>query len=138
MNATTRFNRAAIAACVPFTGTIALTQLDIFRSLDEVRKPVADAGAEPVVFASYVPILAIIYMVSALPVIILAFGASTITKWAALAVSLLLFLFHCSHIVEHVAYGDTWGGAMILVTSVIPYGLVLWLIFRTNTTVQEQ
>lgn len=74
--------------------------------------------------------IAVIFAISGLPVILLALRPSAVSRWIAFGLVLLLFLFHAIHIAEHAMYGEYAGAGLILLTGLVPYALVLYMLFR--------
>ncbi|MEM0928639.1 MAG: hypothetical protein AAGI89_05020 [Pseudomonadota bacterium] len=124
-----RFRTAAIAATIPFLGTIALTQVGIFQIMAASGSAAAEGGngfeAFDPALADFVPFMSVLYMLSAIPVIVLVLSPSARTKWSAITVSGLLLLAHAAHILEHIAGADYWGSLLIIVTAVVPYSVVI-------------
>ncbi|MEM1106506.1 MAG: hypothetical protein AAGH87_08955 [Pseudomonadota bacterium] len=131
-----RFKQAAILAMVPLIGLIGLLTIEAFSVMAEAGRLSAGGGngldAFSAEFANFIPIIGGMMILSALPIILLALGPNPITKWTTFGLVLLLFLANAAHIAEHVVYGDFLGAGVILATGVLPYGLVLYLVFRAK------
>ncbi|MEM9423066.1 MAG: hypothetical protein AAF986_11330 [Pseudomonadota bacterium] len=122
--------RAGIATAVPFLGAIALSQFALFHVVGEAGTNGIEAFDPG--YGEAASFLVYVYSLSAVPMILIALGLSTITRWVTVGVCGLLTLYHALHVVEHVGEGDVPGVAIIVVTALIPYGIAIWLLLKPS------
>lgn len=132
MDMQTRWMRAGLATVVPFLGNLGLTQIGIFQIMGEAGREAA-AGENGFAvfdpsFADFAPIITVLYALSALVIILIALGASQVTRWGALILSGLLLLANGAHIIEHVMGADYWGAGLIVIAAVVPYAIAIKLL----------
>lgn len=99
MRANERMQTAAIALILPFLGSLAIAQIEIFRVLG------ADNAAP--IEAPNLDLFALFFCVSALPIILLSLGAAPWIRWLAFVFAALFVVAHTAHAVEH-AMAQDW------------------------------
>ena len=137
MSYESNFQRAGLAAVVPFLGGgLALTQVGLMGIIGYAGKVAEEGGNAFEYFYpgmhDFAPIMAILYTVSALPILLMVLKPSAMTKWLTIVLSVLLFAMHGYHAVEHVAEADYPGIALLVITAMIPYIMVIYLLLTAK------
>ncbi|MEO1044564.1 MAG: hypothetical protein AAFX04_03905 [Pseudomonadota bacterium] len=110
-------------------GVLALILMEVIRG---VEKGANDLSVPPV------SMLVGLLCVSALPIIALSTSRAAWARWSAMAVAVLLALFHALHILEHAMASDSELTMLIIFTMFLPCLLSVILLWQARRAESAQ